>query len=133
MPIHVILALDGRHITLPFQRDNLLEDESDSASTMSVVAIEREVRKVMSLGVYDELVFVPAGETFPLRTAVADHSTISLVVGQGREDHHERDLFLMLEKIAEKEYPPSLLMLKAHFSRVPDKDMPDGWKYIFSP
>ena len=129
MPIHVTLALEGRQMVIPFRSDNMLEDDSDSSLTMSVVAIEREVRKVLPLSAYAELVFIPNGETFPLRTAASDESTLNLVIAPGREDYHERNLFNALQEIDEKDSPHALVSLKACYARRPDDNMPDGWRY----
>lgn len=129
MPINVISALEGGQMVIPFKRDNL--DGDGSNSSMSVVAIERKVRQFLCLDALVELQFIPAGGTVPLKTSASDDTTLQLILTQGREDFHERDVYYRLQQIEDKDCPPSVLTLKQHYSRIPDDTTPDGWKYIF--
>lgn len=136
MPISVQLPLAEGLIEVPFVRDDLQAWERSTSrcldeASMSIVAIERRVRKKLAsqnLLEYDVLNFFTARDA-PVTRSVEDGALLKVEIQKGRKDYHEKDLFERLQLIADEHCTAPLLSLKRSLRREPNEGMPDGWEY----
>jgi len=129
MPVYVLY--ENQRMTVPFQGDTAF-GSGDESPRMSLVSLERNLRKRFPLvGLYDTFIFSITGGNQDRREdlSVADETILVLSIGEGRDDHHECQLFQKLQKIPASDCPPAVLALKDSYKRRIDKSKPDGFCY----
>lgn len=137
MPVFVTKAIGGgAPLKIPFVTDvyqDTVDNDLSSGPFMSIVAVERFVRSSKQLADLvsseDVLVFLEEGQTDPVIDKVVDGTCLSLVVQKGRPDYRWKNLFDALERKNVSELTGTLLSLKHSIVRLPDAEMPDGWRY----
>lgn len=137
MPVYVTRAVSGCILTeIPFVAD-VYQDERDGAQLeplMSIVAVERSLRSSKEhadlFSPDDLLLFLEEGRTNPVVDKISDGTLLALVVQKGRPDYHLKNLFDSLQHKDASELNGPLLSLKQSIVRLPDAEMPDGWRYL---
>lgn len=136
MPVFVTRAICGdTPLEVPFVTDVYQEvtDNDLPGPFMSIVAVERFVRSSKDVANLfsseDVLVFLEEGQIDPVIDKVVDGTCLAFVVQKGRPDYHLKNLFEALEHKEAHELNGPLLSLKQSIVRLPNADMPDGWRY----
>lgn len=134
MPVFVTNAIGGSApLKIPFVNDVYqdVDDGDFSKSFMSIVAVEKFVRSslVNLISSEDVLVFLVEGHIDQVIDKVVDGTCLTFVVQKGRPDYHWKNLFDTLQHKNADELNGTLLSLKHSIVRLPDAEMPDGWRY----